>query len=86
MTMTKTMKWASAVAGEIKKRCCLVWSRRISCWFSDDGTLQERTEAVAGEPNVPWIKIGGKTLLFGGDLGSLPRIDWPEKPVCGGVA
>ena len=79
-------KWAGAVAGEIKKRCCLVWSRRISSWFSEDGTLTQRTEAVPGEPNVPWIKIGGKTFLFGDDLGSLWRMDWPEKPECGGVA
>jgi hypothetical protein len=85
-TMEEAEKWASAVAGEIKKRCCLVWSRRISCWFSDDGTLQERTEAVPGEPNVPWIKIGGKTFLFGDDLRSLRRMEWPEKPECGGVA
>jgi hypothetical protein len=85
-TMEEAEKWASAVAGEIKKRCCLVWSRRISCWFSDDGTLQKRTEAVAGEPNVPWIKIRGKTFLFGGDLRSVRRVDWPEKPECGGVA
>jgi hypothetical protein len=85
-TMEKAERWASAIAGEIKKRCYLVWSRRIFCWFSDDGTLQERTEAVPGEPNVPWIKIGGKALLFGGDLGSVRRADWPEKPDCGGVA
>src|SRR5262249_4514160 len=34
-TMEEAEKWASAVAGEIKKRCCLVGSRRISCSFTE---------------------------------------------------
>ncbi len=80
-TMEEAEKWASAIAGEIKKRCCLVWSRRISCWFGDDGTLQERTEAVPGEPNVPWLKIGrkGPAFLFGDNLASVRMVDWPKK-------
>jgi hypothetical protein len=84
-TMEEAERWAGAVAWEIRKRCCLVWSRRISCWFSEDGTLRERTEAVPGEPNVPWIKIGGKgpAFVFGDDLGSVSMVDWPKKPECG---
>jgi hypothetical protein len=83
--MEEAETWASAVAGEIKKRCCLVWSRRISCWFSEDGTLTKRTEAVPGEPNTPWIKIGGKgpAFVFGDDLGTVSLLDWPKKPECG---
>jgi hypothetical protein len=81
-TMAEAEKWASAVAGEIQKQCCLVWSRRISCWFSEDGTLTKRTEAVPGEPNTPWIKIGGKwpAFVFGDDLGSVSMVEWPKKP------
>jgi hypothetical protein len=30
-TLEEAEKWASGIAGEMKKRCCLVWSRRISC-------------------------------------------------------
>jgi hypothetical protein len=84
-TIEEAERWASAVAGEIKKQCCLVWSRRISCWFSEDGTLTKRTEAVPGEPNTPWIKIGGKgpAFLFGDDLGTVSMVDWPKKPDCG---
>lgn len=87
-TMVAAEKWASTVAGEIKKRCCLVWSRRISCWFSEDGTLIERTEAAPGEPNTPWIKIGGKgpAFVFGDDLGTVSMVDWPKKPDYGDVA
>ena len=79
-TMEEAERWASAVAGEIKKRCCLVWNRRISCWFSEDGTLTKRTEAVPGEPNTPWIKVGGKgpAFVFGDDLGTVSLLDWPK--------
>jgi hypothetical protein len=85
-TLEEAEKWASAVAGEIKKRCCLVWSRRISSWFSEDGTLTQRTEAVPGDPNTPWIGGKGPAFLFGDNLASVRRVDWPRKPECGGVA
>src|SRR5215471_1669473 len=52
-TMEEAERWASAGAREIQQRCCLVWSRRISCWFNEDGTLTKMTEAVPGEPNTP---------------------------------
>ena len=83
-TREEAEKWASAVAREIEKRCCLVWSRRLSCWFSEDGTLTKRTEAVPGEPNTPWIKIGGKwpAFLFGDNLGTVSLADWPKKANC----
>jgi hypothetical protein len=86
-TREEAEKWAGAVAGEVKKQCCLVWSRRISYWFSEDGTLTKRTTARPGEPNTPWIKIGGKgpAFLFGDDLGTVSMVDWPEKPECGGA-
>jgi hypothetical protein len=84
-TLEQAEGWAGAVAGEIKRRCCLVWSRRLSCWFNEDGTLARRTRARPGDPNTPWIKVGGKgpAFLFGDDLGSASRVDWPKKPGCG---
>jgi hypothetical protein len=84
-TLEEAEKWAGEVAGELKTRCCLVWSRRISCWFGEDGTLAERTKAVPGEPNTPWVKIGGTgpAFLFGDDLRTLSKVDWPKKPDCG---
>jgi hypothetical protein len=84
-TMEEAETWASGVAGEIKKRCCLVWTRRISCWFSEDGTLTTRTRARPGEPNTPWIKVGGigPAFLFGDDLGTVRKLDWPKEPECG---
>jgi hypothetical protein len=67
-TMVEAEAWASAVALERRRKCCLVWSRRISVWFAEDGTVYSRTEAVPGEPNAPWMKIGGKKFLFGEGL------------------
>jgi hypothetical protein len=83
--MEQAETWASAVAGGIKKRCCLVWSRRISCWFNEEGKLTHRSEARPCEPNTPWIKIGGKgpAFLFGDDLGTVSMVDWPKEPECG---
>jgi hypothetical protein len=85
VTMEEAEQWASGVAKEIHKRCCLVWSRRISCWFDEQGRLTNRSEAVPGEPNVLWIKIGGKgpAFLFGDDLGAVSMVDWPKKPGSG---
>jgi hypothetical protein len=66
--MDEAERWAAAVAAEKKRKCCLVWSRRISVWFAEDGTVYSRTEAVPGEPNVPWMKVGGTRFLFGEGL------------------
>jgi hypothetical protein len=79
-TIAEAEAWASAVARQEHKRCCLVWSRRISCWFNEDGTLIGSTEAMPDEPNVPWMRIGGKAFTFGPDLGSLAQVDWPKQP------
>ena len=75
-TMDEAEGWASAIAKQQKMKCCLVWSRRISCWFDEGGKLYSRTEATPGEPNVPWMRIGGKTFNFGPDLGSVSSVGW----------
>lgn len=79
-TMDEAETWATSVARSEKRRACLVWSRRISCWFDEGGSLSCRTEAAPGEPNVPWMRIGGKTFTFGGGLGSITSVDWPKQP------
>ncbi len=79
-TMEKAETWAAAVAKESRRKCCLVWSRRISIWFDERGDLVGRSEAMPGEPNVPWMRIGGKTFNFGEELRSVNVVDWPRKP------
>jgi hypothetical protein len=84
-TREEAEKWASTVAKEIGRQCCLVWNRRTSCWFNEEGKLTHRTRAKPGEPNVPWIKVGrkGPAFVFGDDMGSERKVDWPKKPDCG---
>jgi hypothetical protein len=76
-TMEQAEQWAASIARQEKRRCCLVWSRRISCWF-DEKELYARTEATPGAPNVPWMSIGNKTFTFGPDLGSVSSVGWPQ--------
>ena len=78
-TMEQAVEWASTVARESKRKCCLVWSRRISIWFDVRGDLVSRCEAMPGKPNIPWMKLGGKTFNFGEDLRSVNLVDWPKK-------
>jgi transcriptional regulator with XRE-family HTH domain len=63
-TMEEAEKWASSIAKQQKMRCCLVWSRRISCWFDENGVLEGRTKAEPGKSIVPWMQIGNKKFTF----------------------
>jgi hypothetical protein len=79
-TSEQAEEWASTAARESKRKCCLVWNRRISIWFDERGALVSRSEAVPGKPNVPWIKLSGKTFNFGEELRSVNLVDWQKKP------
>jgi hypothetical protein len=79
-TMEEAEQWASSFAAKMKRSCCLVWSRRISSWFREDGTIYDRTEAVPGQPNVPFLKLGGKTFAVASDLRTFTSVSWPKKP------
>jgi transcriptional regulator with XRE-family HTH domain len=69
------------VARKWNKRCCLVLSRRISVWIAADGSIENVTEAVPGEPNTPFTKIGGKTFLtkFTDHGMAFQQIQWPQQ-------
>lgn len=81
-TMEQAEVWAASIAKETGKRCCLAWSRRISCWFDNDGGYG-RTESVPGEPNCPWMKLGksGKAFVFGDSFSSIKTVDVGPVPV-----
>jgi transcriptional regulator with XRE-family HTH domain len=70
-----------SVAKKWNKRCCLVLSRRISVWIAADGSIENVTEAVPGEPNTPFTKIGGKTVLskFTDHGMAFQQIQWPQR-------
>ncbi len=79
-TMDEAEAWAATVASERRMKCCLVWNRRISVWFTEDGAVYSRSEAVPGEPNAPWMKVGGKRFLFGDGLRTIGVVDDPAAP------
>jgi len=79
-TIKDAEEWAAAVARETALRCCLVWSRRLSIWFDETGSISGRTEAVPNEPNVPWMGRSGKTFVLNEDLGSTSSVEWPRTP------
>ncbi len=79
-TMTEAEAWASAVAAERKMKACLVWSRRISVWFAEDGAAYSRTESAPGEWNEPWMRAGGTKFLFGEGLRTIGVVDGPAAP------
>ena len=74
-------EYAISVAKKWNKRCCLVLSRRISVWIAADGSIENVTEAVPGEPNTPYAKIGGKTCLtkFTDHGMAFQQIQWPQR-------
>ena len=63
-TMHEAEEWASTIAKEVRRHCCLVWHRRISSWFDKDGVLFRRSMIVPIEPTFPWIRHGQKTFLI----------------------
>ena len=39
-------------------------SRRLSVWIDGQGEIEARTEAIPGEPNVPFIEVRGRRFLL----------------------
>ena len=62
-------------------KCCLVLSRKISVWFSHDGCIENVTEAVPGQPNVPHAVIGGRKCVtkFVDHQIAIQQVNWPNK-------
>ena len=57
--------FAGDVARQYRKRCCLILSRRISIYFAADGTFENVTETIPGEPSQPFMQIkSGKPFLL----------------------
>ena len=52
-TQDQAREFVAEKARELKHRCCLVWSRRISIFFAADGTVEAIREATPGEDVAP---------------------------------
>jgi transcriptional regulator with XRE-family HTH domain len=46
-------KYVADIARQLRLRCCLVWSRRLSIFYSADGMVENVQEAVFGQDNAP---------------------------------
>jgi len=75
-------EYASHLSRLKRKRCCLVVSRRYSVWFDEEGKVECRTEAIPGEPNAPYMRLGRGRRPFllrtvsGADI--IKAMQWPS--------
>lgn len=64
-TQEQAEAWANTFARSHQCRVCLVVSRRLSVWIDARGEVEARTEARPGQPNVPFMQVGGRRFLLG---------------------
>ena len=81
----ESVEEAEAFAAELsrsrKMKCCLVLSRKISVWYDFDGRRMFVTEAVPGQPNSPYSRIGNKkftTKTLDHGL-AIQQVSWPQR-------
>ena len=81
----ESVEEAEAFAADFSKthglKSCLVLSRKISVWFSENGSIKNVTEAVPGSFNVPVMKVGSRhctTKVVDHGL-ALQQVSWPKK-------
>ena len=81
----ESVEEAEAFAADFSKthrlKSCLVLSRKVSIWFAEDGSVSSVTEADPGEPNIPYMRIGGRECVMKSvDHGlALQQVNWPKK-------
>ena len=61
--LTDAETFTANVARQRKKRCCLVWSRRLSVFFDEHGQLERRQEAKPGEDIQPCMMVGNHKFM-----------------------
>ena len=66
-SLEEAERFAAGLAKKHRLRTCLVWSRRISIYFTADGSVEGIMEASPG----PVMKIGGRKCLLGMDEGRI---------------
>ncbi len=64
-SLAQAEAYISGFAKRINKRCCLVWSRRLSVFYAADGTMARRAVATPDNDPRPQLRIaGGPPMLF----------------------
>ena len=81
----QSVEEAEAFAADFSKtnrlKSCLVLSRRVSVWFREDGSVSSVTEAVPGQPNSPYMRIGNRECVVKSVEHGLAvqQVHWPKK-------
>jgi hypothetical protein len=75
--------YAVSISKRMHCKVCLVLSRRITLWFNSEGVLDDATEAVPGQSNVPTMRLGRGRKRFlvksvGHDL-AIEQVTWPGR-------
>lgn len=63
-TQHEAEEYAAEIARTHGKKVALVWSRRLTIYFDEDGQKGTVSEAKPGEPNTPWVQIGGTRIVY----------------------
>lgn len=77
-TVEEAEQYAGGMARHWHRKCCLVLSRRVSVWLSENGDIYNVSEAVPGEANHPVMYLGQKPCFVTPGLG-FQQIVWPKK-------
>lgn len=72
---------AAAIAKDMKRQIYLIFSRRLSMWFDEDGNRTTVTEATPGDTVVPYLQIGSRKFTFDLAAGKTESLALPENPV-----
>ncbi len=63
-TQADAEKHASDTARKYRLQVALVWSRRLTVFFDQQGERWMVSEATPGEANTPWVQIGHTRIVY----------------------
>ncbi|MCY2927896.1 MAG: hypothetical protein NTV86_00090 [Planctomycetota bacterium] len=64
-TIEQAQEHASQTARQWNRLVCLVWSRRLSVYFDEQGQVEVRAVATPDRHVAPFMRIGNKRFLLG---------------------
>ncbi len=64
LSEAEAIDYAVKLCRESKHDLCLVLSRKESVWIFTDGRMFKTESEFGGEPNEPYMQIGGKGPSF----------------------